>query len=648
MAEACADIELFAFVSFAVLGSLSQLSYGLLAFVYFKDKFMSRPPGSLIAIGQLVCFIYALTYLSSWPFLRDYFIQNSLYSCSISSFVSVYGLSCAWSYYLCTNIELHIRIRRPNSKGYFVSPTIYLAICQTIGLSAAVLYSLDSQPQWDYDQGCGFNSTGVAGFYVTALICVIILASAVLSTGTLYLMWRARQFTNYFAVHTVWTLVIVAANVISLLLQTLFDHCTGVYIQMLLTGLSGLVAFVSRIVDRDFRLAFYATVVAWKQEELDFSLISCTEQASIISLNFRLQASKELEITYRSVFEKLHLKFILDSLIALTFYFTRACFQDCYGVSMKQGATENVYSIDAEFIKEVVQVDRFNAYFDQFTAAKYVLVDYSPQLFRQLRERAGINDQTLMLSLNPFDNLARLESLSKVKGGSSGAFIYLSHDKRFLIKTISAEEKIVMLSLLLPSYLERQFSGSTALVRILGVYLIQCVGSYSTNVVIMENASSCRQLLSVFDLKGSIHDRRSYTNSKVGVRKDCNFIDEVGSINLKPGDAARLQSMLRQDVLALARLNIMDYSLLVTLCKGQVPDFISPQYIYHSTEEDSFYLIALIDILQVYNLQKKAETFWKNKVKRVRLDTLSAVEAKMYAERFLRFVSSLMEEGRGY
>lgn len=197
---------------------------------------------------------------------------------------------------------------------------------------------------------------------------------------------------------------------------------------------------------------------------------------------------------------------------------------------------------------------------------------------------------------------------------------------------------MVLLNTLLPKYRERLVSKDTALVRILGVFLIQCVGNYSTNIVIMENASACDQATSIFDLKGSLHARRVKGKGKISVKKDCNFLDELGSIDITPDDARKLTRRITQDVAALSSLNIMDYSMLVTVCSGDVPHFISSEYVYRGIKHDEFYLIALIDILQIYNFKKKAETFWKNKVRRVNLRELSSVESKMYAERFLKFL----------
>jgi hypothetical protein len=221
-------------------------------------------------------------------------------------------------------------------------------------------------------------------------------------------------------------------------------------------------------------------------------------------------------------------------------------------------------------------------------------------------------------------------------GGRSGSFVYTTHDNRFVIKTISASEKLTLLNRLLPSYIAQVFSGDSALAKILGVFQVQCVGNYCTNIVLMENVSLPKS--EIFDLKGSSFHRES--ESKVGL--DINFSLEIGSLELDSEDAQRLLRRVFQDSRMLASCNIMDYSLLVTVTYGELPPNLKSQHIYRSSKKGQSYLIAVIDILQEYNFSKKVETFWKHKVKRVPLESLSSVEPKHYSARFIEFLSKIL------
>jgi hypothetical protein len=225
--------------------------------------------------------------------------------------------------------------------------------------------------------------------------------------------------------------------------------------------------------------------------------------------------------------------------------------------------------------------------------------------------------------------------LTGLKGGSSGAFFYTTHDNKFVIKTITTQEKLMFLNRLLPVYLERVM-GDSALVRILGVFQVQCAGNYSTNLVLMENICASAQVLLKYDLKGCTYKRNVSGDFLVG--KDSNFIQQNQRLELPLEDQDLLLRRLNADTARLTELGVMDYSLLVCLCINDKPESVNPQYVYRSTQPDSYYLIAVIDFFQEFNVSKKAEYLWKTLVKRAPEEQVSCVEASLYCSRFISFV----------
>jgi hypothetical protein len=185
-------------------------------------------------------------------------------------------------------------------------------------------------------------------------------------------------------------------------------------------------------------------------------------------------------------------------------------------------------------------------------------------------------------------------------------------------------------------------SGDSALVKILGVFQVQCVGNYCTNLVLMENVSLPSRISTKFDLKGSTYQRNSLFFSTSNVGLDIDFSSVVGSLALDPDDAQRLFRRVSQDSLMLASINIMDYSLLVTVAAGELPRHIKPHHLYTSSRKNQTYLIAVIDFMQEYSLGKRAETFWKHKVKRIPLRSISSVDPKTYSGRFMEFLSKIL------
>lgn len=236
--------------------------------------------------------------------------------------------------------------------------------------------------------------------------------------------------------------------------------------------------------------------------------------------------------------------------------------------------------------------------------------------------------------------MEKLQTLPKTKGGSSGAFIYTTHDARLVLKTISTKEKLVLLNTLLNDYVDRALSKDSTMVRILGVFQVQCVGNYSTNLVLMENVSTIYQVVARYDLKGSTFGRRNLSGKGIG--KDCNFIETVNKLSIVDADSYRLMQRLAKDAAMLARHNLMDYSLLVTICKGDEPRTGLDRYIYRSTKPGEFYMIALIDFLQQYNYSRRLENWWKRCTNRVERESISVIEPSAYYLRFMKFIESIV------
>jgi hypothetical protein len=239
--------------------------------------------------------------------------------------------------------------------------------------------------------------------------------------------------------------------------------------------------------------------------------------------------------------------------------------------------------------------------------------------------------------------LATLSNFSGKEGGRSGAFIYNTYDRRFVIKTITADEKLLLLNKLLPDYLTRVYSKDTCLVRILGVYMLQCIGNYSTNLMVMEQVGPGLRNNLRYDIKGSSVNRRMLHNHDLLLQnsiilKDNDFEELVGTLNLEVSEKARLVSAVRADSAMLASHGIMDYSLLIQ----NIPMFtdfrLIGKYAYSLADnDDAVVLIAMIDILQEYTFSKKIEGYWKRMSRCRRSTEVSSIDPKKYAIRIVEF-----------
>jgi hypothetical protein len=185
--------------------------------------------------------------------------------------------------------------------------------------------------------------------------------------------------------------------------------------------------------------------------------------------------------------------------------------------------------------------------------------------------------------------------------------------------------------------------------------------------VVMQNVFAAGEaappkLNQVYDLKGSTVHRASLKKGQTidtfkGTLKD---MDLSRKFRIGSQQTASLLTQLQEDVTFFSRINIMDYSLLVgihdctTSCvheaasESETDSSSSPSLgglrgIGESPNSTAFYYFGIIDILQLYNLQKKVEHHFKSKVLCMDAHGISAVNSQEFAARFLERIKELFE-----
>ncbi|BFZ53030.1 Mitochondrial distribution and morphology protein 12 [Savitreella phatthalungensis] len=193
-------------------------------------------------------------------------------------------------------------------------------------------------------------------------------------------------------------------------------------------------------------------------------------------------------------------------------------------------------------------------------------------------------------------------------GGKSGAAFLKTQDERLIVKQLSKIETEQFLRFA-PDYFsymaESFFKGlPTCLCKILGFYQItsknQVTGKYmKMDVLVMENLFYKRKTSRIFDLKGSMRNRKvQQTGKENEVLLDENFVELVAENPLFVRDHARrfLRSALHNDTLFLAQNNVMDYSLVVGI-----------------DDERHELIVGIIDFIRTYTWDKKLESWVKER-----------------------------------
>lgn len=207
-----------------------------------------------------------------------------------------------------------------------------------------------------------------------------------------------------------------------------------------------------------------------------------------------------------------------------------------------------------------------------------------------------------------------IQSLSRCvkwdsSGGKSGSGFLKTLDDRFVIKELSHSELDAFIKFT-PSYFEYMAQAMfhdlpTALAKIFGFYQIQVKSSisgaksYKMDVIIMENLFYERKTSRIFDLKGSMRNRHvEQTGKENEVLLDENMIEYIyeSPIHVREYDKKLLRASLWNDTLFLAKMNVMDYSLVVGI-----------------DNEGHTLTVGIIDFIRTFTWDKKLENWVKEK-----------------------------------
>ncbi|CDO92951.1 unnamed protein product [Kluyveromyces dobzhanskii CBS 2104] len=221
--------------------------------------------------------------------------------------------------------------------------------------------------------------------------------------------------------------------------------------------------------------------------------------------------------------------------------------------------------------------------------------------FDAFRKKCGCGEENFIQSLS---RCVKWDS----SGGKSGSAFLKTLDDRFVIKELSHSELDAFINFS-SSYFEYMSQAlfhdlPTALAKILGFYQIQIrnsatVKSFKMDVIIMENVFYKRKSTRIFDLKGSMRNRHvEQTGKENEVLLDENMVEYIyeSPIFVREYDKKLLRASLWNDTLFLAKMNVMDYSLVIGV-----------------DSETHSLSVGIIDCIRTFTWDKKLESWVKEK-----------------------------------
>lgn len=217
--------------------------------------------------------------------------------------------------------------------------------------------------------------------------------------------------------------------------------------------------------------------------------------------------------------------------------------------------------------------------------------DYDEGTFKHVRAALGITDEDYVTALS--ETVA-----ANFSGGSSGAFMYFTKDKRYVVKTLTRTELVVLRGMLHEYCAYIQNRPNSLLTKFLGCYSVRLYGK-TLYFCVMTNMlfSGDRKAQDVYDLKGSrvnrsagppakgslAYCRHCSSNFRVGKRGErCparlrhphvavqTLKDNDLKFKLRLGAKRRLiLAQIEEDASFLRNHGIMDYSLLLGVCRAK-------------------------------------------------------------------------------
>ena len=351
---------------------------------------------------------------------------------------------------------------------------------------------------------------------------------------------------------------------------------------------------------------------------------------------------------------------VLSMMIGIRLAVGRASFEINRPLSAVDFAVKDKFSIVPQLsnfldskISSKVQVTRF--------------IDYAPLVFRKLREEiSGISEAEYMRSVGPeqllgnmvLGNLSSLAELTTE--GKGGAFFYYTADGRFMIKTVTPEEKRLLKQMLREYYMHLNSNKNSFVVRFYGLHglrvkrspVLFSSGKYRDDqkifFVVMGNLfNTPLEVHRRFDLKGSWVNRSvDHPSDTTVALKDNEFVERGETVNVGPDIKRVICDQLRKDCDFFAQHNIIDYSLLLgihdrRIGNGTGEGGAGDARSFQSLDGAAVYYIGVIDILCQWDTKKKLENFFKS----IRYDSkgISAVPPKEYADRFYNFIADRIE-----
>lgn len=308
---------------------------------------------------------------------------------------------------------------------------------------------------------------------------------------------------------------------------------------------------------------------------------------------------------------------------------------------------------------------RLMPYTDERKTTRFV--DFAPMVFQEIRTQFGIHEDEYLRSVGPEQMLGNmvlgnLSSLSELSSeGKSGAFFYYTADGKYMMKTVTPKEFVLLRQILKGYYDHIKDNPETLVVRFLGLHCLRVQKRVSRFRPLKQKNLFFVVMANMFNTPVEIHRRYDLKGSWVGrltasekrdphvALKDVDFQKAEEKIKLGEERRLKMLAQIRRDSEFLSNNNIIDYSLLLgihekdpkeVVVQGMDPTLKAGKHEQTpgllSEDRRTIYFMGIIDILTPYDEMKKLE----HRFKALRHDWrgVSCCPPPFYASRFCNFL----------
>ncbi|KAL1957603.1 hypothetical protein VTO42DRAFT_5714 [Malbranchea cinnamomea] len=232
--------------------------------------------------------------------------------------------------------------------------------------------------------------------------------------------------------------------------------------------------------------------------------------------------------------------------------------------------------------------------------AKMLCKVFYAEQFDALRRKCGVSERIV-------DSLSRCLKWDS-KGGKTKSLFLKTLDERFILKSLSTVETQAFLKFA-PAYFQIMSEAlfhemPSAIAKMFGFYQVivknPATGvDYNWFLLLMENLFYDRSPTRIFDLKGSMRNRKvQSTGERDEVLLDENMVEYIYESPLFAREHSKklLSQSVWNDTLFLARQNVMDYSLMIAI-----------------DENRQELVVGIIDCIRTYTWDKKLESWIKDR-----------------------------------